>query len=303
MAGGPALAAGETADTTINSWFRSDAEGWTLAGDAGTRAYMETGGHPGGHVCADDKVAGTVWYFEVPAKFLGDRSAAYGGGLQFVLKQSSTSDQFQNHDVVLGDGSRAVVDDVGNATEHPGADWTPYSIPLDAAAAGWTWASGEPVTEGGFREVLANLTALWIRGEYVSGSDRGCLDNLQLPASDAGDVVDAGTYYVGQVLETSGYSPGDEVELRSADGPLLTDVSVGDDGTVTVDTGGHGGRLPAAQSDRAHRRVRGDCPGVRRLDRTRGGGKRERRKHSGDHRQLEPRRLHPRPDVPDARRR
>lgn len=236
-AGVPALAAAETADTTINSWFSSDADAWTLDGDAGSPEYVETGGNPGGHICADDDVAGNAWYFDAPAKFLGDRSAAYGGNLQFDLKQSSTSDQFQNHDVVLRDGSRAIVYDFGNASEHPGTDWTHYSVPLDASAAGWTWESDEPVTAGGFEEVLGNLTALRIRGEYVSGSDRGCLDNVQLPASDAGEVVDAGTYFVGQVLETSEYSPGDEVDLVDADGTFVSDVPVGDDGTLTLKTG------------------------------------------------------------------
>lgn len=119
VAGVPTLAAGETADTTINSWFSSDTDGWTLAGDAAAPEYVETGGNPGGHVCADDSVSGNTWYFDAPAKFLGDRSAAYGGDLQFDLKQSSTSSQFDNHDVVLRNGSRAVVYDFGNASTHP----------------------------------------------------------------------------------------------------------------------------------------------------------------------------------------
>jgi len=230
------LAAGQT-DTTINSWFTDDADGWALAGDAGAPEYVETGGNPGGHICADDDVSGNTWYFDAPAKFLGDRSAAYGGDLQFDLKQSSTSSQFDNHDVVLRDGSRAVVYDFGNATAHPRTNWTHYSVPLDATADGWTWESGEPVGATAFENVLANLTALQIRGEYVSGSDRGCLDNVQLPASDAGEVVDAGTSYVGQVFETDEYEPGDDVDLVDADGTFVSDVPVDDDGTLTLETG------------------------------------------------------------------
>lgn len=49
-------------------------------------------------------------------------------------------------------------------------------------------------------------------------------------------VTDGGTYWLGQVLATSAYDPGDEVELRAGDGTFISDVPVGDDGVVTLDT-------------------------------------------------------------------
>jgi len=223
VAGPPALAADET-DTTINSWFSSDADGWALAGDAGAPEYVETGGNPGGHICADDDVSGNTWYFDAPAKFLGDQSAAYGGDLQFDLKQSSTSSQFDQHDIVLRDGSRAVVYDFGNATAHPRTNWTHYSVPLDATADGWTWESGEPVGATAFENVLANLTALQIRGEYVSGSDRGCLDNVQLPASDGDSTPTASITFHDQ-------SVSGEVETQ---GVTIASVDLSDGGYVVV---------------------------------------------------------------------
>jgi hypothetical protein len=181
---GAATAVAATSDgpPTIASTFDTDAEGWTIAGDAEPPEHASNGGHPRGHVCGQDNVAGNAWYFAAPERFLGDASAYYGGTLLFALNQSSTSDQFSNHDVVLQNASTTVVYDFGNASAHPRTNWTEYAVPLAADAEGWTDESGDPVTEATFRGVLGNLTALRIRGEYVSGADRGCLDSVRMTA-------------------------------------------------------------------------------------------------------------------------
>jgi PKD repeat protein len=170
-----------------SSTFDTDDDGWRITGDAqgdGTAPdYFDTGGNPGGHICANDNVAGGTWYFSAPAKFLGDRTGAYGGTLAFDIKQSSTDDQFAQDDIVLRNGTRTIVYDFGNATAHPGTDWTAYSVPLDATDPGWTYDSGGDVSPAAFRTLLGNLTGLSIRGEYVSGSDTGCLDNVELSST------------------------------------------------------------------------------------------------------------------------
>ena len=167
-----------------SSTFETDEDGWRITGDAqgdGTAPdYLESGGSPGGHICANDNVAGGTWYFSAPAKFLGDRAGAYGGTLAFDIKQSSTDDQFAQDDIVLRNGTTTIVYDFGNAADHPGTDWTGYSVPLDASDPGWTYDSGGDVSPAAFRTLLGNLTGLSIRGEYVSGSDTGCLDNVEL---------------------------------------------------------------------------------------------------------------------------
>lgn len=175
--------------TAVNSTFEADDDGWTIAGDATSPEYAATGGNPGGHICADDNVAGNAWYFSAPSAFLGDRSAYYNGTLRFDLNQSSTSNQFDNHDVILRNSSTDIVYDFGDASAHPGTNWTGYSIPLSATDDNWTDGSGDPVSEAGFRTLLGNLTQLRIRGEYVSGSDRGCLDNVHLSADETTNVA------------------------------------------------------------------------------------------------------------------
>jgi PGF-CTERM protein len=179
---------------TAASTFDTDDEGWRITGDAqgdGTAPdYLDSGGNPGGHICADDNVAGGTWYFSAPATFLGDRTAAYGGTLAFDIKQSSTDEQFAQDDIVLRNGTTTIVYDFGNATAHPGTDWTAYSVSLDAADPGWTYDSGGDVSPAALRTILGNLTSLSIRGEYVSGSDRGCLDNVRLTESSSSTTFD-----------------------------------------------------------------------------------------------------------------
>jgi hypothetical protein len=271
-AGFPAFAA---ADGTINSWFGADADGWTIAGDAASPDYVETGGNPGGHICADDDVAGNTWYFAAPGKFLGDQSGAYGGALQFDSKQSTTSDQFSNHDVVLRNASATLVYDFGNASDHPRTNWTHYSVPLDASASGWTWASGEPVTATAFETLLANLTQLRIRGEYVSGSDRGCLDTVQLPGS-AGEngTSSENTDQPAASIAFANQSVSAEVDTQAV---TLASVELDDGGyAVIYDAGGGNGTGPdtvigatSYLSRGAHENVRitldGTIPDARRL--------------------------------------
>lgn len=49
---------------------------------------------------------------------------------------------------------------------------------------------------------------------------------------------DGETFYVGQVLTTGAYAPGDDVTLRRADGTFVTDVPVAADGTLELATAG-----------------------------------------------------------------
>jgi len=169
---------------SIYSGFDGDDDGWRITGDAqgdGTAPeYLGAGGSPGGHICARDDVAGGTWYFSAPGKFLGGWDGAYGGTLTFDINQSSTADQFSQDDIVVRNETRTIVYDFGDRRAHPGTDWTSYSVPITASDPGWRYDSGADVSPGGFRTLLSNVTGLSIRGEYVSGPDRGCLDSVRL---------------------------------------------------------------------------------------------------------------------------
>jgi len=163
-----------------SSSFDDGPGGWTVYGDAYNFAHRATGGDPGGYISAHDESMGADWGFQAPAAFLGDRSAAYGGSLDFELKQSVGDDQYDADDVVLfGGGTRIVLDTPYN----PASDWTPYSIPLDDSA---DWRritrTGPAASAEDIRQVLSDLEAIRIRGEFTRSLDSGALDNVVLCA-------------------------------------------------------------------------------------------------------------------------
>ncbi|MFC3615363.1 laminin B domain-containing protein, partial [Lutimaribacter marinistellae] len=166
---------------TITSTFDTDIDGWSFIADVREFRQVDVGGNPDGYLEGVDYATGEVWYFVAAEKFLGDKSAFYGGTLSFDLRQSSLSSQFDANDVVLIGGGITLV--LNHA--HPGTDWTNYSLDL-STASDWRVGteSGAVATEVEIRTVLANLTALHIRGEYVSGSDTGALDNVIMQAAE-----------------------------------------------------------------------------------------------------------------------
>lgn len=169
----------------ITSTFERTIEGWRVQGDAQGASsfpnYLAEGGNPGGHLEAVDDVQGGVWYWSAPAQFTGDKSDYAGGELTFDLYQSTRSSQFNAQDVILDGPEMSLSYDVGGEDTHPETDWTSYTVPLETAD-GWTEGStsGEAATDEQFESVLTDLQGLSIRGEYVTGSDKGYLDNPTL---------------------------------------------------------------------------------------------------------------------------
>ncbi len=174
---------------SVASSFDADWEGWTVAVNGQAANYASIGGNPGGYVWVTDPPGSGTWYWQAPARFRGNHSAAYGRYLTFDLRQSATAGQFDDDDVVLEGGGRTLVFDTAR---NPFTDWTSYSVKLDETA-GWTRVTGQPATQAEMRMVLAALEGLYIRGEYQSGSATGSLDNVFLgddaPVLSVGDVT------------------------------------------------------------------------------------------------------------------
>jgi Ca2+-binding RTX toxin-like protein len=163
----------------ISSTFDTDVDGWTVFGDAQGNSVVPTW-NTSGYAFATDNVAGGVWFWLAPAKFLGDQSASFGVGLSFDLRQSATDAQFSNPDVTLeGAGLKLVL----RFTSYPGTDWTAYSVTF-AEGAGWTNATtGLAATAAELRAVLGDLDRLLIRGEYRTGADTGSIDDVALQSN------------------------------------------------------------------------------------------------------------------------
>jgi len=188
------------------SGFESDAEGWTIIGDAQASTakpdYNGTGGNPDGLISAVDNVTGGVWFFVAPAKYLGDASATYGRYLKYDLKTTNVSNLLDDFQVVL-QGGGIMLGYYSTTPRDPGTNtWTSYKIQL-SETGGWvkipdyarasfdahfdtrtlTLTNLTVPTNAEFQSVLSDLTLFLIRGEFNTGADTGSLDNVRFGAT------------------------------------------------------------------------------------------------------------------------
>ncbi|SEV98014.1 alkaline phosphatase D family protein [Natrinema salifodinae] len=172
----------------IESTFDEDADGWLISQNGGSNhpVYRDGGGNPGGHISDEENQGGVAWYYQAPFEYLGDRESFYGGQLTFDLRQARADRQFdadpvEGGDVLLASGDAKLVYEFRGPNSAPGEEWTTFEVPLTADATWIDLTSRDPLaTEDRFREVLADLEVLRIRGEYRSGDDASYLDNVVL---------------------------------------------------------------------------------------------------------------------------
>jgi len=166
----------------VESRFDTDGEGWTVIGDVHGATWLATEGLPPGCFKAIDDTTGLTWYFVAPAKFLGDQSAAYGDTLSYDLWISA-------RDATPGASPWVSISGGGLRLDWSGAfptlqQWTHYEATL-MPAGGWM-IGDNPATEAEMQQVLANVTSLQIRGEFMTGADFAYLDNVVLvPEAEA----------------------------------------------------------------------------------------------------------------------
>ena len=180
--------------TTISSTFDSDLDGWTMDGDVASFVWEPTGGNPGGFAHWVDAATGALSYYVAPSKFLGDQSAYYGGTLSYDIEDTGNDIDGLSDIELTGDGMTLVY-----VTGQPATTWTHFSATL-TAASGWfvgshaAAVSGDPAaTETQLQEVLANLTSIEIRAEYVNGDENGGLDNVVMTSVATTSVWDLWT--------------------------------------------------------------------------------------------------------------
>lgn len=187
-----------TASADVMSEFNSGDEGWTLSGDSssGSATFLGTGGNPGGFIRGNDSVASGVWYFEAPAKFLGNQSSSYGGSLTYELRQRPTGSNvvFSAHDILL-EGTSETLRLLNTPPVPQNVVWTSYSATL-LESSDWSLSGGGTPTQAQFQGVLGNLQRLRIRGEFITGGDSGDLDNVVLSTASAGPVPEPTSFAV-----------------------------------------------------------------------------------------------------------
>ena len=176
----------------IVSDFSTGTDGWLLSGDTTTAlpTHVPLGGNPGGYINGTDLTVGGVWYWDAPVKFLGNVSAAYGQPLTFDLRMRGSGPIFADSDVILAGAGLSLHFDTSPVPQN--LLWTSYSVLL-SESSGWKVGSlaGPTPTPAEFQSVLFDLDRLRIRGEFITGSDNGDLDNVTLNGNFASVPVPA----------------------------------------------------------------------------------------------------------------
>ncbi len=161
----------------LESSFDADADGWTTTpgiGGAINFSWESTGGNPGGFIAATDGGA-QQWYFISPDSWDGDWSPYIGGMLRYDIRILNPTappyDYFKLDDVQIysGTGNYAA----WNSSINPTDSWTSCAVQLVSSNFTVTGSAS-------FDDILANVTELRVRGEYLNYYDREGLDNVSI---------------------------------------------------------------------------------------------------------------------------
>ena len=166
-----ALSLAPASAATISSTFDTGSENWIAVDPTAdyTASWQSTGGNPGGFLQGiETNPLGSTGYFIAPSKFLGNLSAYSGGTLSYDIKIIGGSSYFNDVDVIFSSGANSAS---WTSNINPtGQGWFNFQIQLDQAN----------FTGGNLAAILANVTKLQIRGEYINGTEVEGLDNVQL---------------------------------------------------------------------------------------------------------------------------
>lgn len=183
---------GVAAQADVTSTFDQDAEGWSFFNDARLFTWTDAVGNPSGAIRATDVGDGRIWYFAASDDYLGNMSSYYGGNLSWdvIGLQGNQTSIAGRADVMMAGGGLTIglvlnVQPVLN-------QWTSWQAVLSTdlewrvvSDVGDGVVSATVATEAQIRDVLADLTGLYIRGEYTNGADSAGLDNVILTPTPA----------------------------------------------------------------------------------------------------------------------
>jgi len=161
----------------LQSTFDSSTEGWTgddpTNHDWGFVTWQSSGGNPAGFIKGiETSPTGGTGYFMAPAAWTGNLSAYMGGTLKYDIEIISGTSYFSDDDVRIYSGSNYLSKTLSSAYW---AGWKTFSVDLDPANFVLNGS-------GDFNSIMSNVTAFWIRGEYIDGTEAEGLDNVFLSA-------------------------------------------------------------------------------------------------------------------------
>ena len=176
----------------VTSSFDTDAEGWTVFGDAQGPSDDPT--YDGGALRATDDQSGGTWSWQAPESFLGNKIHLHERDLLFRLKVDDTRIPYDDDDIVLAGNEVTLVYDLPSPRQPSGPvtgfGWMsrlPGSIAIPRCAPQWRR----------YVEVLADVRQLLIRGEFRVGGDTGWLDDVIFGAEPLARIVPSGGRGIG----------------------------------------------------------------------------------------------------------
>jgi hypothetical protein len=179
----------------VVSDFSTGDEGWKVVSFANlttddfsiratyTPTFNPTGGNPGGYISTTDRDNGDLT-FSAPGKFLGNVAGATG--LSYDLIYPVGAINYQPTDVILmGHGETLLWKSSPDIV--PGPSWMSVALDLVPSSEWHVGTSGGALaTAADFRNVLGDLSGLFIRGEYTTGLiETPGLDNVRLAGVSA----------------------------------------------------------------------------------------------------------------------
>ena len=182
------LIAAVSAKADITSTFDLDNEGWTVADvDTSDLSILSSANATwdAGRLTATE-FGSEFFVYAAPARFLGDKSAFYGGSVGFTLSDT-VRDGFRYPNLLLRGNGTAIA----YFTPPPSAAGTAYTIPLTAnplatnplTTNGWYDFDQNPVSEATLRNVLSNLDRFGISADWATGrQDVTTLDDVVVAA-------------------------------------------------------------------------------------------------------------------------
>jgi hypothetical protein len=175
--------------------FTDDAQGWGIVNDGTGFMWDDTiGNNELGAIRARDVVSGNIWLFSAPTEDLGNLSGLYNNTISYDIlgiTGNHTSLGGDRADIILTGAGLSIGIDAG--TQPVNGQWTSASA-LVSVDADWKIISsfsdatltGSLATQGQIESVLADMTGLYIRGEYTNGGDATAIDNVDfVPAPGA----------------------------------------------------------------------------------------------------------------------
>lgn len=186
------------ADIIVETTFNSNNQNWFTNFGSTASGWQSSGGNPGGNMRASDRTdfppTGGPWYFQNGTTFNGNRSAAYGGTLDFDLRSNGNGSPKEitpsfGYDVLIRGtaGPTSIFLAYVNLAPPTGDAWTSYSLALNETS-GWRYNTNffsAPTnwglaTQAQVQSVLSNVNGIDIRGDYWTSYETTSLDNVSL---------------------------------------------------------------------------------------------------------------------------